>query len=83
MKAYRVHDGEPEEWCLLVFAETPGRAKALTYDNWFPEWNDIRAERRPAYDGIFVKSVVVETNDDLPIDAPRFYEPSINTEGRY
>lgn len=50
-KAYRVHDGEPFDFCLLVYAETARKARQIAGDaGYFDKYIDIRAERLPEAD---------------------------------
>lgn len=78
-KAYMTFSGDREYGCLLVFAETPNKARSLSV-NYLFEWEyvDISAHRKPAYDK-FVDMVgsIVETNDDLPDGAPSFYDDNV------
>ena len=76
MKAYRVHDGEPAEGCLLVFAPNINRAKTLAFAvGWMPEWTMIRVQRKPVWDEYATAEKVIERNEDLPASAPTFYVP--------
>ena len=77
MKAWHIFEGDPCESSLLVFAENRNRAKQMAHQNgtWkYEEYIHIRANRAPEFDGIFNAERVVDTNDDLPVSAPRFYD---------
>lgn len=76
MKAYIVFVDNPMDGCLLVFAETRGKAKMKWWDPW--EWNCISANRVKQYDKYIKDETpkVIETNEDLLIHdptAPPFY----------
>ncbi len=78
MKAYHLFCGYPLDGSLLVFAETRNKArmKALRsgpYD-WEYEYIHIRANRAEEWDKYADVERIVETNDELPEDAPPFYD---------
>ena len=80
MKAWHVYDGEPGQSDLLVFAETRSRARKMAKDIglWeYEDWICIRAKRCQEFDQFFEDERVVDTNDDLPPDAPRFYADEV------
>ena len=82
MKAFMTFCDNPCDGCLLVFAETANKARSLsvghTYD-WEYVW--ISARRVPTFDEYAedVKHPVVDTNEDLPDDAPEFYHDPIES----
>ena len=77
LKAYRVHDGEPAEGCVLVFAGSINRAKTLSLKSgWLEEWTMLRVQRQPKWDEYATAEKLVEQNSDLPEQAPRFYDSS-------
>lgn len=76
MKAWHVHDGDPQEYSLLVFAPTRSRAKLVGFrqgpgDTY--NYLDMQATRAPRWDGIRDTEGIIETNDDLPEEAEPFY----------
>ena len=76
MKAWHVHDGEPSECSLLVFAETRNGARFLGFRNgtWdFESYVGMRAIRAPKWDAYATAVRVIDENDDLPVGAPPFY----------
>jgi hypothetical protein len=76
LKAYRVHDGDPMEDCLLVFCSSVSRAKTLAFAlGWMEDWTDLRVQRQPKWDAFAKEEKVIEQNSDLPWDAPKFYDP--------
>ena len=74
MKAYIVFDEDPYWGCVLVYAENRNKAKMASYNKLF-KWDyiDMTALRRPDYDKYYNGNPVIETNGDLPNDAPEFY----------
>lgn len=69
---------EPGPYSTLVFAPTPGKAKSLHLEGPY-EWRAddyvvLRCRRAPRWDAFADESRVVETNADLPTDAPPFYD---------
>lgn len=77
MKAWHIFEGDPCEASLLVFAATAARARQMAHKNgtWdYEEYIHIRARRAPEFDGVFNDERAVDTNDDLPVSAPRFYD---------
>ena len=77
MKAWIVHDGEPAYGCQMVFAETRSRAKRVGIDSYpgdLGEWIDVKAWRKPEFDGLRDKECAVMGNDELPEDKPFYCE---------
>ena len=75
--AFHVYAGDPQDGSLLVFAATAGRARMLGMKQGPWEWDfytDTRAKRAKAWDGIFTKEKVIETNDELPVGTTPFYD---------
>lgn len=74
MKAWRAWpDGE--EWSVLIYAPTRGRARYLlihkgALSKWDIDWNDARATREPKWDGLMKTECVIDSADDLPPGAP-------------
>jgi hypothetical protein len=70
LKAYMVHDGEPQEGCTLVFALNATKAKAIAIKiGWYDEYVRMRAERKPELDHCTdgrLEPWYAEGNDDLP-----------------
>ncbi len=73
MKAWAVYCGD--DWAILVWAEKRNRAIILAMHEGFDESEYIywRATRRPKYDEYCETEFVVTTNDELPPQAPSFY----------
>lgn len=79
MKAWLVfHD---DSWCLMVFAETRNRAKALASEKGPCDmpYVECRAVRLPDYDVHASSEQVMVTNDDLPDGAPDYWEDECET----
>jgi len=75
MKAYMVFSGYPSDGCLLVYAETRNKAKYLATGSLFDwEYWEINTRREPEYDKYHDAPLVIEDNNDLPDDAPDFFE---------
>jgi len=79
LKAYRVNL-PGDDFCLLVFAPTRGKAK-IHADRWGPreynfEFIELRAVRMSEMDKYAEgeTSYIVWSNDELPDSAPMFYE---------
>lgn len=78
MKAYMLFSGYPQDGCLLVYAETRNKARYLgTGSPWHWDYEDINSFRRPKFDQYCDEPRAFETDDDLPDDAPEFYDNSI------
>jgi len=78
MKAWMADSGYPVDGCLLVFAETRGKARYVAVNNgiadgFLNEYQHIRCRRMPAFDKWYRDQVIIVTNDDLPEGAPPFY----------
>lgn len=82
MLAFQLYEESPEYGCLLVFAESRGKAKSLgvrcgPFMDWsFPK---VSCRRIQKYDGLFDKPCVIETNNELPPGTEHFYydEPDL------
>ena len=75
-KAFMVFSGYPQDGCLLVFAENRNKAKSISVGQLFDwEYCQINTRRQPEYDKHSEKdsAYIVESNDDLPEDAPPFF----------
>jgi len=77
MKAWCVHDGWPEEGCLLVYAETRNRARHLFVVH-HPligdfEYRHTVATRAPKWDGLFKDERVLCDNSELPEGTPAVF----------
>ena len=88
LKAYIVWSGDDpwEPYCLLVFALDANAARyagwKVLYDD--PEYIEVRARRIKEFDEYASSDdgrtpYCIETNDQLPVDAPDFYDD--NWEG--
>lgn len=76
-KAYRVHDGEPADGCVLVFAGSINRAKTLSLKSgWLEEWTMLRVQRQPEWDSFAINEMLIEQNCELPEGAPMFFDTS-------
>ena len=74
IRAWHVHDGDPGEASILVFAETRNRARILgTKSDWDFEYVNTEAKLAPAWHQYADAERIVEDNSQLPPDAPRFY----------
>ena len=74
MKAWMVFEYDPFEGCMLVFAENRNRAKVLGFKaGWFDEYIHLSANRQPNYDKFALKERTIESNEELPDDAPIFF----------
>jgi len=85
LKAYNTFAGESpfDSGCLLVFAETPSKAKTISLNTFFgmdSEYIDMRARRVKKLDHIANemngKPWCAETNDELP-EGIEFYNEEI------
>lgn len=77
LKAWHVFDGDPYESSLLVFASTRSKARWLAYRKgpWeYDAYIHISARRAPQWDAYADGLNVIETNSDLPVGAPPFYD---------
>ena len=77
IKAWHIFDGDPYESSLLIFASSANRARQMAHGHgtWeYEEYIFIRARRAPKWDGCFSEEKIIDTNDDLPTEAPRFYD---------
>lgn len=77
MKAWCVHDGWPEEGCLLVFAPTRNRARQLFISD-HPligdfQYRDTVATRASKWDDLFDDERVVCDNSELPKGTPDLF----------
>ena len=76
IKAYMCKLHLDEEWCLLVFATTRGKAKSFMMNEFgdtFCEYTDIIAWRRPDYDQFAPENEkAIWDNEGLP-DGIEFY----------
>ena len=66
-----------EWWCLLVYAETRGKAKAAFLSEFYDQCDDyltLRAWRQKDYDKFYTGQKFVMENNDLPEGAPPFYD---------
>ena len=75
-KAFMVFSGYPQDGCLLVFAENRNKAKSVSVSSPFDwEYSQMNTRRQPDYDKYSESDTayVVESNDDLPKDAPPFF----------
>lgn len=78
MKAWLAFDYDPHEGCVLIFAETRGRAKTLCLGTgFFDEYIALSAIRKPEYDKYALEEKVMEGNDELPDGAPTFFNEGI------
>ncbi len=78
MKAFVVFSGDPYDGCILVYAETPNKARSISYDCLF-HWDYIEtsARRQPDFDKYYLEGrFIIEDNLDLPKSAPKFYNDS-------
>ncbi len=79
MKAYMVHEGDPQDGCTLVWANSASQAKATAqHSGWYDEYISMRAVRKPDFDkyaGDGNEPWFAETNDDLPEGVSFFYPP--------
>lgn len=77
MKAYCVFPApDPmSSGCVLVWAETRGKAKAWAAGRMFMEFFiELRARRAPEYDQYYEEGKThLPSNDHLPEGAPPFY----------
>ena len=81
MKAWRFDDGTPEVACLLVYAQTRNEARILGLQAcpWDCEGYEFtRALRRPKWDDYFDVQTVIAVNQDLPEEAPRFFDNELD-----
>lgn len=77
MMAWHVFDGDPSDGSLLIFATTRNgaRSTAVNAGLWDFEYQHTTALRAPQWDSYATSApAVVETNDDLPDQAPPFYD---------
>ena len=83
MKAWIADGGSPVEGCLLVFAETRNKAKAVTVNNgicvgFLDEYRYVRCRRMPEFDEWYRDKAIVEQNIDLPKECPlKFYTEDV------
>lgn len=75
IRAWHVHDGDPGEASELVFAASRNRACSLSCSAGPLEWEyqHTSAVRAPLWDAFADRERVIEHNDQLPKEAPRFY----------
>lgn len=74
IRAWHVHDGEPGEASVLVFAETRNRARVLgTQSDWDFEYINTEAKLAPQWHAYALVEKIIEDNSELPADAPKFY----------
>lgn len=75
MKAYMVHDGDPGEGCILAYAESASRAKAVAMKSgWLDDYICMVAIRKPEFDKYSNGSErYIETNNELPHGVKFFY----------
>ena len=75
MKAYMVFEQDPENGCLLIFAETANKARYNASPRLFGwEYIYTSAIRKPDFDQFYTREIIIETNYDLPKGAPNFYD---------
>lgn len=83
LKAYITYPGDSplDCGCLLGLAASWGKAKQFAYHtfDWAEQYTDMSANRRPDYDRFAVgdKTYAIETNNELPDGAPKFYSEDI------
>jgi len=61
---------------LLVFADTPGKAKLLALHNGTCDYDGflaIKCRRAPAWDGMTSTPMVIDDNEDIAYGYPDFY----------
>jgi len=79
MKAWMVHPGKDpyDDGCVLVYAPNRNDARLLAfrYGPWYEfDYIEFRAIRKKQYDKFkHTGNPVIETNDELPKDAPPFF----------
>lgn len=77
LKAYKVWMEPNPEYCLLVYARTPGMAKKAGLDGpW--EWESwdfvhLRVRRRPQFDCDEPPFIIVEQNSEMAEGLEPFY----------
>lgn len=79
LRAWHVFQGEPTEGSLLIFASNRNRAKTVGFKKGPWEWEGyltLSARRAPEWDKFALEERVIEANDELPKDAPPFYDDS-------
>ena len=76
MKAYMVFSGDPQDGCMLIYAETANKATSFGVGQLF-DWDYIQmnCRRMPDYDQYAdqITCQLIETNADLPEGAHPFY----------
>jgi hypothetical protein len=74
VRAWHVHDGEPGEASVLVFAETRNRARVLgTQSDWDFEYINTEAKLAPQWHTYASTEKIINDNSELPEGAPKFY----------
>lgn len=75
MKAWVIFERHLCDGALLVFADTANKARTIAVNNgtWEWEYMDTRAHREKEYDQYYQGRSVIESNDELPQEAPDFY----------
>ena len=76
MKAFMIYSGWPQDGCLLVFAESANKAKSMCVGVLFDwEYTEMNSRRVKDFDKVAeaVGKAIIETNDDLPEWADKFY----------
>lgn len=78
MKAWMVYCDFPGDGSLLVYASTRNKARSLACKAglWEWEYQYTSCVRRNEFDKFSDIERVMETNDDLPKEAPDFYDDS-------
>jgi hypothetical protein len=74
VRAWHVHDGDPGEASVLIFATTRNRARQLaTQSAWDFEYINTEAKLAPLWNQYATEEKIIEDNSELPEGAPRFY----------
>lgn len=73
-KAWACYWDDDQEWSVLVFAKTRGKAKEM-FMNAIGEWEftAVRTRRQPQYDGATNETLVCMVNSEIPKGYPPFY----------
>lgn len=68
MKAYMVHDGEPNESAVLVFASSEEEARKIGYQQGYlrGDWDDVCADRHPTTDALAISGATDAYAENRP-----------------